>query len=81
MQGLLVEGKEIIKDFSHEWVVGNADLTAIERGIPVSQFNQEMLKRDLEMEFRVFWIIFKLIRRLTETQYHNDNLYDFHPDI
>jgi hypothetical protein len=53
MQGLLVEGKEINKDFSHEWVVGNADLTAIERGIPVSQFNQEMLKRDLEMEFRV----------------------------
>ncbi|CAD8115803.1 unnamed protein product [Paramecium sonneborni] len=74
MQGFLVEGKEISRDYSYEWVQGNADLVAIEKGISVLHFSQELLKRDLEMEFR-------LLRRLTETQYHNDNLFDFHPDI
>lgn len=38
------------------------------------------------MEFRVtFFSIslnyFKVLRRLTETQYHNDNLFDFNPDV
>ncbi|CAD8117298.1 unnamed protein product [Paramecium sonneborni] len=74
MQGYLVEGKEINNDYSYEWLKGNPDLVAIEKGIPILYFNQEMLKRDLEMEFR-------LQRRLTETQYHNENLHDFNPDI
>ncbi|CAK57485.1 unnamed protein product (macronuclear) [Paramecium tetraurelia] len=74
MQGFLVEGKEISRDYSYEWVKGNTELVAIEKGISVLHFSQELLKRDLEMEFR-------LLRRLTETQYHNDNLFDFHPDV
>ncbi|CAD8205399.1 unnamed protein product [Paramecium octaurelia] len=74
MQGFLVEGKEISKDYSYDWVQGKAELVTIEKGISVLHFSQELLKRDLEMEFR-------LLRRLTETQYHNDNLFDFHPDV
>ncbi|CAD8082931.1 unnamed protein product [Paramecium primaurelia] len=74
MQGYLVEGKETNNDYSYEWLKGNPDLVAIEKGIPIILFNSEVQKRDLEMEFR-------LLRRLTETQYHNENLHDFNPDI
>ncbi|CAK58016.1 unnamed protein product (macronuclear) [Paramecium tetraurelia] len=74
MQGYLVEGKETNNDYSYEWLKGNPDLVAIEKGIPIVHFNSEIQKRDLEMEFR-------LLRRLTETQYHNENLHDFNPDI
>lgn len=49
-----MEGKEILKDFSYEWVQGHADLISIERGIQIAHFTEEMQKRDLEMEFRVF---------------------------
>ncbi|CAD8122722.1 unnamed protein product [Paramecium sonneborni] len=74
LQNLQVEGREISQDYSHEWVMGNADLRSIEKGIPIAEFSEQIQNRDQEMEFRI-------LRRLTETQYHNDNLYDFHPDI
>lgn len=48
-----MEGKETSNDYSYEWVQGNSDLKAIERGIRLTQFSDEMSKRDLEMEFRV----------------------------
>lgn len=54
MQGYLVEGKETNNDYSYEWLKGNPDLVAIEKGIPIIHFNSEIQKRDLEMEFRVY---------------------------
>lgn len=50
----MVEGKEINNDYSYEWLKGNPDLVAIERGIPIININSEIQKRDLEMEFRVY---------------------------
>ncbi|CAD8197833.1 unnamed protein product [Paramecium octaurelia] len=74
LQNLQVEGKEINQDYSYEWVVGNDDLINMEKGISIAEFSEQIQNRDQEMEFRI-------LRRLTETQYHNENLYDFHPDI
>ncbi|CAK81370.1 unnamed protein product, partial (macronuclear) [Paramecium tetraurelia] len=74
LQNLQVEGKEINQDYSYEWVVGNDDLINMEKGISIAEFTEQSQNRDQEMEFRI-------LRRLTETQYHNENLYDFHPDI
>ncbi|CAK65110.1 unnamed protein product (macronuclear) [Paramecium tetraurelia] len=74
LQNLQVEGREISQDYSYEWVMGYPELASIEKGIPITEFSDQIQSRDQEMEFRI-------LRRLTETQYHNDNLYDFHPDI
>lgn len=85
MQSLQIEGKEFNNDFSFEWVQGFEDLKIIEKGIRLKNFSEEIQKRDFEMEFRVLnnniFHYFQLLRRLTETQYHNENLFDFHPDI
>lgn len=54
MQGFLVEGKEINNDYSYDWLKGNPDLVAMEKGIPILLINEEIKKRDLEMEFRVY---------------------------
>lgn len=42
MQGYLVEGKETNNDYSYEWLKGNPDLVAIEKGIPIILFNSEV---------------------------------------
>lgn len=47
------EGKEANMDYSYEWVQGFEDLKILEQGIKVTEFSEEFLKRDPEMEFRV----------------------------
>lgn len=81
-----VSFKEPTGDISIKWVLKNKDLLSLEEGIPIVNFAEEMQKRNKEMEFRVFLVFdflihfFQIIRRITETQHHNDNLEDYHPD-
>lgn len=46
----------------------------IEKGIPLFDFGAKMEPRCLEMEYR-------LIRRLTESQFHNEKLKEYKPDL
>lgn len=49
---LLIEGPEIELDYSYFLVDQCNELKLIEKGISLSKFSEEIIKRDLEMEFR-----------------------------
>ena len=48
-----VEGAESSRDLSFRWIEKNADLKAIEDGVPITLFAEDFKKRNVDMEFRV----------------------------
>lgn len=62
----LVEGPEPSQDLSYKWVNKYENVREIEKGVPLNEFNDSMLVRELDAEFR-------LIRKLTETKEHLAN--------
>lgn len=52
---------------SYKWVAKYENVAEIEKGVPLSEFQDSMEARDLDAEFR-------LLRKLTETKEHQNNL-------
>ncbi len=48
-----IEGPEPSRDLSFVWIEKNADLKAIEEGVPIASFAEDLKKRNVDMEFRV----------------------------
>ncbi|EGR32665.1 protein-tyrosine phosphatase protein, putative [Ichthyophthirius multifiliis] len=63
-----------MQDISYQWVQKIPDIQYIEKGIPIMCFAQDSATRNLAMEFR-------LIRKITETQYHNEKLKQFDSNL
>lgn len=57
-------------DYSANWIKENPLLARIEKGIPLTQFEDESRKRKLDMEF-------KLVKRLTETVRHSGKMVEY----
>ncbi|KAL4437915.1 hypothetical protein ABPG74_001086 [Tetrahymena malaccensis] len=73
----LVEGSwsdDKDSDISYSWVTKMSDIQLIEQGINILEFSDKISKRNPDMEFR-------LIRRITETQFHNEQLKDYEPKL
>jgi len=51
----IVEGPQPGKDISYKFVEKNEDLQYIEKGVPLADFRDNMNKRNIELEFRVFF--------------------------
>lgn len=51
----LIEGCEVDNDLSYQWVSKNEDLKSIEEGVPFNDFEKAFEKRNIEMEFKVFF--------------------------
>jgi len=60
---VLVEGPEPSQDLSYKWVMKFPEVSLLEEGIALDDFERQALVRDLNTEFR-------LLRRLTETNEH-----------
>lgn len=76
-QADIVEGSwsdETESDISFGWVTKMSDIQLIEQGINILEFADKISKRNPDMEFR-------LIRRITETQFHNEQLKDYEPKL
>ena len=69
---VIIEGPQLAKDLSYFLVNDNDDLKDLERGVPLSKFEEEYKRREsekeLEMEFRV-------LSRLNCHKSHYLNLY------
>ena len=52
---------------SYKWVAKYENVGEIEKGVPLPEFQESMEARDLDAEFR-------LLRKLTETKEHQNNL-------
>ncbi len=63
----LIEGPEPSQDLSYKWVAKYENVGEIEKGVPLPEFQESMEARDLDAEFR-------LLRKLTETKEHQENL-------
>ncbi|EGR34841.1 protein-tyrosine phosphatase protein, putative [Ichthyophthirius multifiliis] len=77
MKGKLIQGswsQQTEKDISYQWVQKMPDIELIEKGISILKFQESFQKRNTEMEFR-------LIRRITETQFHNEKLKNYDPNL
>ncbi|KRX10524.1 hypothetical protein PPERSA_01536 [Pseudocohnilembus persalinus] len=70
----VIDGSEQGQDLSYKWVAENKDINLINQGVPLVLFNKLTPKRNTEFEYRI-------IRRITETQFHNDKLIDFKPNL
>ena len=64
---MLIEGPEPSADLSYKWVAKYENVAEIEKGVPLPDFQESMEARDLDAEFR-------LLRKLTETKDHLNNL-------
>jgi hypothetical protein len=51
-----IEGAEPSRDLSFRWIEKNADLKAIEEGVPITSFGEDLKKRNVDMEFRVSFV-------------------------
>ena len=63
----IIEGPEPSQDLSYKWVAKYENVAEIEKGVPLHEFQESMEARDLDAEFR-------LLRKLTETKEHQNNL-------
>ena len=63
----IIEGPEPSQDLSYKWVAKYENVAEIEKGVPLPEFQESMEARDLDAEFR-------LLRKLTETKEHQNNL-------
>ncbi|EGR29739.1 protein-tyrosine phosphatase protein, putative [Ichthyophthirius multifiliis] len=72
LQGPCILNK--VEDLSYQWVQQMEDIYNIEKGIPIMDFTELCSTINTDMEFR-------LVRRLTETQYHNERLKDYDPNL
>ena len=64
---VIIEGPEPSQDLSYKWVAKYENVGEIEKGVPLPEFQESMEARDLDAEFR-------LVRKLTETKEHQENL-------
>lgn len=62
-----VEGPEPSQDLSYKWVLKFENVRDIEKGVPVYEFEENMHARELDAEFR-------LLRKITETKEHLQNI-------
>ncbi|KAL4473957.1 hypothetical protein ABPG72_000319 [Tetrahymena utriculariae] len=69
----IIEGKEPDSDLSYEWVNQMQEINKLEKGIPIFNFAEGIKDRKQDMEFRV-------IRKITETVFHNNLLQEYSPE-
>ena len=60
-------GRESSGDLSAKWVERNEKVKTIEKAIPLNEFTKQCELRELSQEF-------KLIKKITETKYHMDQM-------
>ncbi|CAI2364949.1 unnamed protein product [Moneuplotes crassus] len=65
--GIQIEGVESTGDISYKWVEALKNIQIVEKAIPFSQFYKSFALRETSREF-------KLIRRLTETEFHRSQI-------
>jgi len=70
----LIEGPQPQSDESYKYVEMNDDLKYIEKGIDVKEFNGNMGKRNLKIEFEI-------LRKLTESPIHAKLLMEYNPGL
>ena len=67
---IILEGRNNIHDKSWKWCSANEDLRSLEQRIILSDFMNEVKKRQLDTEYRI-------LERITKTNKHTEHLVKF----
>lgn len=60
-----IEGEQKGGDLSYRWILKNQDVKLIEQSIPIINFQEHYLKRNIDLEYQ-------LLKKITESQGHAD---------